>query len=337
MKPQVSRESLFNYFAGRATALQKQQIDEWVREEQNRELFFECLAIWENQNSQFTADVQEALARHRNRMAQQPQLADESSEDSEMYAIRPVSWFRWLVAASVSMLLVFGGIRYKNNLLYTTYQVPAGETRTLTLSDGSRVFLNANSSLMVPRFGFGSRTREVVLDGEAEFAIKHMPNHQKFVVQTNKNFEVVVLGTEFVVNTRENRQQVILNKGKVQLLYQEGKASKQLTMKPGNQVTFDPKGHARVKQEASPQNFTLSQEHRFVFEETTLEELSNLFRENYGIRLVFPEKELMQWTVSGAFTANNAEELIETLTSASNLTYQRQGDSLIIAQPPQPR
>ncbi|MBD2699810.1 FecR domain-containing protein [Spirosoma sp. BT702] len=335
MKPQVSKESLFNYFAGRATALQKQQIDEWAKEEQNRELFFECLAIWENQNIQFVADVQDAMQRHTNRMISEPDDTNAPVSLPEVVE-RPLgagSLFRWLVAATVAGVLLVSGVRFSDKLIYTTYQAPFGQTRSITLSDGSRITLNANSTLQVPRFGFGQRTRKVILAGEADFAIKHMPNHQKFIVQTNKNFEVVVLGTEFMVNTREHGRKVILNKGKVQLLYQEGEMNKQLTMKPGNLVLFDRQGHVSLKQAANPQELRSWKVHRFVFDQTTLEEISTLFRENYSIYLDFPDEELRQWAVSGAFTANNAEELIEALTSASNLTYKRQGDTLIVVQP----
>ena len=57
-----------------------------------------------------------------------------------------------------------------------------------------------------------------------------------------------MLGTEFLVNTREKAKKVVLNKGKVQLLYQEGETSKQLMMKPGNLVTFDQTGRVSLKQ-----------------------------------------------------------------------------------------
>jgi ferric-dicitrate binding protein FerR (iron transport regulator) len=63
-----------------------------------------------------------------------------------------------------------------------------------------------------------------------------------------------------------------------------------------------------------------------------LAEISNLFAQNYGITLQIPDQSLTQWTISGAFKAYSADELIETLASASNLTYQRQGKTIIITQ-----
>ena len=335
MKTQVSKESLLNYFAGRATALQKQAIDEWVKDEENRELFFIQLAMWESQNPQFIADDSQALERHRQRMLDgnitrlAPQLV--TSEEPTTRWLNSTG-FRWMMAASISVILLLSGLYFKDNLLFSTYSTSFGQTRLVKLSDGSQITLNANSSLRVPRFGFGHKNRRVRLMGEADFSIKHLPDHQNFVVQTDKNFEVVVLGTEFMVNTREKTKKVVLNKGKVQLLYQEGKASKQLTMKPGNLVTFDTKGRVSLKETVKPENFTSWKEHRFVFDGTTLAEIGSLFKENYGIELQIPDKTLAQWTISGAFKAYSADELIETLASASNLAYRQQGDTIVITQ-----
>ncbi|WP_332368063.1 DUF4974 domain-containing protein [Spirosoma telluris] len=69
-----------------------------------------------------------------------------------------------------------------------------------------------------------------------------------------------------------------------------------------------------------------------MFDGTTLAEISNLFAQNYGITLQIPDRALTQWTISGAFTAYSADELLETLASASNLSYKRHGNTIVITQ-----
>ncbi len=338
MKNNITKATLFNYFAGGASALQKQLIDDWAKDENNREFFFECLSQWEIQNLQYEVNVQDALERHQQRIHHQPvnnsaRLPEPVSGNLVERRIIP-SWFGGIMAASVGIVLLLGGFFFKDDVLFTTYHTAFGETRSVLLTDGSLVTLNANSSLQIPRFGFGQKTREVRLNGEADFFITHTPDDRHFVVRTDKHFDVVVLGTEFLVNTRDKESKVVLNKGKVQLLYQEGNAEKQLTMKPGNLVTFDQKGHLSLKQTLRPQDHTAWKEHRFVFAETTLSDISRLFAENYGITLQITDKALSQWTISGSFTAYSAEELIETLTSASNLRYQKQGNTIVISEEP---
>lgn len=330
MKTQVTKETLYNYFSGRATVFQKQMIEDWAQDRQNRELFYGYLALWEREHPQYVADPEVAMDRHRARMAQQ----NENEVETEEFVVERRISSRFMMAASIAFLVLLGGWVFRENILYKTHSTAYGQTRTLKLEDGSQVVLNANSSLKVPRFGFGHRTREVYLTGEANFSVTHTVNHQSFVVKTERDFDVVVLGTEFVVNTRPAAAKVVLNKGKVQLRYQEGNAQKQLTMKPGDLVTMEAGGKANLRQIAKPQNYAAWQEHRFVFEETTLKEVAQLFEDNFGIPVEIPETELAQWTLSGSFTANNAEELLETLTEAANLSYRKEENKIIITTNP---
>lgn len=334
MKTHVTKELLFNYFAGRTTTFQKQLIDEWVKDAANREQFFAWLEHWESQNPQYVADVQSAVERHQRRMTQG---AEEDGFSEKDPAVPAVEWWQpwatWVAAASVAFLLAAGWI-YRDKLLNETYTTAYGQTRHLMLADGSEVTLNANSSLKVSRFGFGSRTRDVELAGEASFSVTHTPDDQPFVVKTARNFEVVVLGTEFTVYNRERGGKVVLNKGKVQLRYQQGRSPRQLTMKPGDLVTLDRRnGPVQLRQLTQPENLSAWRENRFVFEETTLEEITHLFRENYGLELEITNPKLAEWTVSGSFTAHNAEELLESLMEGSALTYKRTGNHIVITEP----
>ncbi|MVM30013.1 hypothetical protein GO755_08215 [Spirosoma sp. HMF4905] len=68
----ITNQLLFAYFAGCATDLEKQFIAEWAKHPSNRELFFSCLASWEDQNPQFKADVDRAIEQHQQRMASRP-------------------------------------------------------------------------------------------------------------------------------------------------------------------------------------------------------------------------------------------------------------------------
>lgn len=333
MESQVTKETLFNYFAGKATVFQKQMIDEWAKTPQNREVFFAYLAQWEGENPQYTPNAQAALQRHQERIARQINLQD------EVQPIQPKSYFQrrlpsMMWAASIIFVMVVGAWVFRENITFKTYQTGYGETQSLALVDGSQVVLNANSSLKVPRFGFGNQTREVLLTGEASFVVTHKTDNQKFVVKTHQNFDVVVLGTEFVVSTRSRGAKVVLNKGKVQLRYQQGNTQRQLMMKPGDLVTLDAKKGTQLRKIAQPENHAAWKNHRFVFEETTLAEVAQLFEDNFGIQMEIPEADLAQWTLSGSFTAKNAEELIETLTEASNLSFYKKDNKIIITTNP---
>ncbi|MFT3822276.1 MAG: FecR domain-containing protein [Chitinophagaceae bacterium] len=85
-------------------------------------------------------------------------------------------------------------------MLYNTMYTPKGRQFQLVLPDGSRVWLNAASTIRYP-VAFSSKERRVELNGEAYFEVAHDKNWP-FYVQT-KNQQVQALGTSFNVNAFE--------------------------------------------------------------------------------------------------------------------------------------
>ncbi|WP_440134999.1 FecR family protein [Chitinophaga sancti] len=95
-----------------------------------------------------------------------------------------------------------GQLSYQANgssaVMYNTVTTPHGGQYQLTLADGSRVWLNAASSIRFPT-AFTGKERQVSITGEAYFEIAQQPNHP-FFVQVNaadKDLTVKVLGTSF--------------------------------------------------------------------------------------------------------------------------------------------
>jgi ferric-dicitrate binding protein FerR (iron transport regulator) len=312
MEPQFSKNTLFNFFAGHATPLQKKVIEEWLGEETNRELFFEWLKEWENEHPQFVADPEVAFRKlqAKRRGVDQP---------VQPGVTRRLPWWgftaRAIAAAVVLVLLASLWIGW-DAIRYRHYATAFGEIRTLTLADGSRVVLNANSSLRVPRFGFGSATREVVLAGEAQFLVRHTPTDQKFIVRTPDRMAVEVLGTEFVVYSRTRGSRVILQKGSVQL---RNAANRVISVAPGDVVTLDKKGVFQVKSRQPVENYAAWKENRFVFDRTSLREVAQLIAENFGTRVRIPDTTLARQSISGTFRARNAREMLDMVADVSGI------------------
>ena len=329
MNTEINKELIFNYFLGKASAIQKQMIEDWTIESPNREQFFAWLQEWEHQNSQYFPDVEKGIERHWSRFNSADSYPDYQTEVltlpySSSIGLRQK--VNWLIAATVLLVLFSGGWLFSDSLRYKLYTTDFSETLRVELSDGSKIVLNANSTLRVPRFGFGSKTREVIFNGEADFDIAHTKDNERFVVKTNNSIEIVVLGTRFNVYTRSRGTKVILNKGKVQLNYQEGAAMKRLTMKPGDLVTMDVNGKASLQKTDNPEKFSAWKFHRFVFDKTTLHEVCHLFEDNFGIQVQIPDSNVAQLTISGSFTALNADELLGILTDDSGLNYEKSTD-----------
>jgi transmembrane sensor len=335
MTNKVNKELLQKYFAGNASIYEKNLIDEWAKEPKNQETFYFLLSQKESQQPQFMADTEAAVARHFERFQQKEQeiVVLEVDEKFNKKPFYKLAWKKWALTASVFLIVGLGIWLNQNAIFYKTHQTEFGEIKSFELPDGSNIVLNSNSKLRIPRFGFGSKVREVFLEGEGQFSIKHTIDHLPFVVKTNQGLEVVVLGTEFTVFSRSRGVKVVLNKGKVRLQYPNGKKSKQLLMTPGESIAFDKTNQLKEITQTVPQSEPAWKEHRFVFEETTLGEISQIFDENFGVKVKFASPDLEKWTVSGSFTARNADELLEVLSEASNLNIKHENDYFLIANP----
>jgi transmembrane sensor len=332
MEPTVNKYLIFDYFAGKSTPMQKRLIQEWLHAEAHREKYYQWLVEWEHQSPQYLPELDGKLERYVHFMQENPArpVADTTlSIESTSPAPRSL-WLKWLVAATLLLSCGLLGWGNKDMLLYKTYQTSYNQTKSLQLKDGTRVAMNSNSSLRVPRFGFGSKTRQVVLKGEANFSVTHTIDHQRFIVKAENGLEVVVLGTEFTVYSRQRGSKVVLTKGKVQLRYQEGNARREVIMKPGELVSLDPQGRANVRKTAAPQNYAAWAAHRFVFEGTSLSELTQLFEDNFGLKIKIEGEGIKQLTLYGSFQAQSAEELLQALTEAANLRYSQSNDTITI-------
>ena len=95
----------------------------------------------------------------------------------------------------------------KNKLIYNTLSTPRGGQYQLTLSDGTRVWLNAASSLRYPvRFDYQGE-RQIFLEGEAYFEIA--PNRKQPFVVTVNDMRVEVVGTHFNVSAYQDEEQIM--------------------------------------------------------------------------------------------------------------------------------
>ncbi|GAB4033713.1 FecR family protein [Spirosoma jeollabukense] len=333
MESEINKELLISHFARKTSPLQRELIAQWLQQRENEEQYYEWLEEWEIQHPQYLTQPERSLQRYSRFLAENPHTAEGEEISEPPIAPLPVRWYNrsWLVAASALLILGLGALLFRHQILYQTYQTPFGESRFIRLADGSTVALQANSTLRVPRWGFGQKTRDVMLTGEANFSVTHTTTDQKFVVKTDNQLEVVVLGTEFTVFARKRGARVVLNRGKVQLQYQEGQTARQLTMKPGDLVTLDRENHIALKTVKHLQTIQpVAKEKRFVFQETTLEEVSYMLEENYGLQVKINDQALAERVLMGSFQADNVDQLLQSISELLDVNVVRQGNQVQI-------
>lgn len=113
--------------------------------------------------------------------------------------------------------------------------IPRGGEYRLFLPDGTRVWLNASTSIKYPT-KFDGAERKVFVSGEAYFEVAKDPEHP-FIVQTDQQ-EIKVLGTHFNVRTYNKARTITtLAEGSVKVMTTNG-FSKSIVIKPGQQAVL---------------------------------------------------------------------------------------------------
>lgn len=204
--------------------------------------------------------------------------------------VRSVPRWAYTSAASVAVLLAgFWAYQYA----YVEQQIQTGnaQLQTVTLPDGSAVTLGANSRLRVPGRLAWQTNRQVWLTGEGSFAVQKVRQnqtrpHRKFTVHTHRT-DVAVLGTHFTVYTRPRRTEVLLEEGRVELT--DPTTHQTLTMKPGEVVAYvgaTGPGRRVLTGAGGQRPLTAWRENLLVFNNAGMDELTERFREVYGLQLM---------------------------------------------------
>lgn len=321
MDARISKKHIFEYLSGRVTPIERSWVEEWIKNPENKELYFNWLFEWENQSLQYAVDQSAGWEKLSLRMDALASFQEGNvvMEEAEPEIKRPdLTNGAWAIAASLLLFIGVGWV-FGDSLKYKTYKTSYGETLKVNLSDGSHAYLNANTRLKVPRFGFGNTVREVELDGEAAFSVVKTKNRKRFVVTASDTVKVEVLGTEFSVFARPRETKVSLKSGSVKIDYQSHKQSKYLSMEPGDITSVSQKGNIAIAKKQNTNIATAWQEQRYIFNQTPLSEIIMMVEENFGIKVKVEDPLISQRTITGNFKTKTADDLLKTISQVLDL------------------
>lgn len=221
-------------------------------------------------------------------------------------------WASW--AAVILLLFALGVGLYvsQNQTSQLTYQTAYGEIKSFELPDGSLVKLHANSYLTFDEAWGKGEDREVWLRGEAYFDVEKKPSTQaKFSVHTS-DLKVEVLGTEFNVDTRKEKTEVVLNEGKIKLQL-EDKANKTILMEPGDLVSYSHKENKLAQTKTDPHIRSSWKEGVQQFNKSPLPEVMSKIEEIYGIRIEIDDPALFDRRLTIGIPVESLEIALATL------------------------
>ncbi|MDP4128906.1 MAG: FecR domain-containing protein [Bacteroidota bacterium] len=207
--------------------------------------------------------------------------------------------------------LVLQGVSGSLEKSFNTLTTPNGTQYQITLADGSRVWLNAGSSLQFPSV-FSGNERRVVLTGEGYFEVAK--NLQKpFLVQSGLGL-VRVMGTHFNVRNYSSEQEFRTSLLEGLVCFKAGEDS--VLLRPGQQSVLTEKGKVRVDSTDTRQA-VVWREHLFWFQAEPFEEIMGEIARWYPIQVVYKGK--IDEHFSGILPRNRS--LIETLRTLELAGY----------------
>ena len=310
-------ELLPRYCEGLATEEERLQVEAWMDEsEENRRMAKQVHALYlatDTLHVMKKVDTEKALSRVKSRMTGK----------------KKTMWWEWAQRAAavlfipllVTLMVQHWGNDEQELAQMMEIKTNPGMTTSLTLPDGTLVFLNSESTLSYPS-RFDGDTRNVNLQGEAYFEVAKNPE-KKFIVSTPHRSQIEVLGTHFNVEAyeKENRVSATLVEGKIGFIYKCDNASKKVLMAPGQKLVYDSKDSKVQLYATSGESEIAWKEGKIIFRDTPLEEGLRMLEKRYNVEFIIKNNRLKGDSFTGAFTNQRLERILEYFQLSSRIRW----------------
>jgi transmembrane sensor len=329
-------QKLANYIQGKCSPEEAKEIQKWLSTPEGEKYLLsqmdQDMALLERKPEIMrNHPVQSLLLYHKitEALAAQQQLHPEKPVKIVSHLNKGLYQSRWYQLAAVLtglLLIAFASwfIWGKENKII--YQTAYGETKQVTLPDGSTVFLNGNTILSYAENWDEQQARRVWLEGEAFFSIVHTANDQRFFVHTSEDFNVEVLGTTFNVLKRKDKTKVTLNTGKIRLNLKEEISAEPILMKPGELVELNDASSKIIKKAVNPEIYSSWKSSKMAFEDTSLADIIVLLEQTYGLTVEISDPSLLELKFNGTVPSDNVDILLEGFSQLFDLNIKRQGN-----------
>ncbi|NBC05151.1 MAG: DUF4974 domain-containing protein [Bacteroidetes bacterium] len=334
-KPNI--QLLQAYLDGDCTFAEKQTVEQWLDQSpEHINLLEGLLKPDENSLSNFNRDKVKAQIVQEVGVESDKKIDNPVKQDETRAPVISFTIKRWersqtvgLVRAAATILVIttavmtawlMGGTGETTEPFYTEVISPIRTITTRTLPDGTRVELNANSSLKYRTF-FSTDERNVYLEGEAFFDVEPDPK-RPFKVHSGQ-LTTTVLGTEFNVKyiPGSGDVEVALVEGRVEVdISGEERLYSSLTLEPNQWVRYSNNEKQMAIQEGI-QTKILWRDGILEFKDNTLLEVALSLENWYGVEVEIEEHSANELKITGTFDNESLEHILETLNFVADVEY----------------
>ena len=310
------------YYAGETTHEEEQQINKWLEENQAPE--------FDGERSQF-----KYFQKARNATIPQDFLEkfEKAILNSQSERKNPLKWAIG-IAASIILLISIYFLANLTNPSTEIQQLSLANNVTevpleITLEDGTKLWLNKESSLQYPE-AFDRDRRWVTLSGEAYFQVSPDPQ-RPFVIQTESS-NTEVIGTSFNIRNYHHEPvvEVWVESGKVAFSSVKDQLQEKVFINSGEMVSFDKRANSISKRKIGNQNHLAWKTGKLVFQDVPLDEVFDVLSENFNIRFLVKNDALLNCHFIGTFDNEKLEDILQLISFSMNITFDMNNEGYVI-------
>lgn len=217
-------------------------------------------------------------------------------------------------------------------LVYNKLTVPYGKKFQIILSDGTKVHLNAGTSLKYPVKFIKGENRQVFLDGEAYFEVTKDESNP-FVVSADE-IDIRVLGTQFNVSSypEDDHINTVLIEGAVSVYNKDEAYNPETTtiLKPGFKAAWEKKNNQIVIEEADTEMYTAWINGRIIFRHTSFKNIIKKLERHYNVVIVNNNEALSNEQFAASFDIETIEQVLKSFNANYAIDYTIKNNQIII-------
>lgn len=330
------------YLAGESNKADEKKVQRWLKADpKNKQLMKEFRRIWEASekgNDQFRNhfDPEEDWDHLRSRILRESEenKAYDSSDvnfNSSSYHKNTKSRFTQFikVAAIILIASLLGILSYQHLYQQPELAEPTlreismdkGQRGNVTLSDGTKVTLNAESKIILPDV-FRSDRREVTLEGEAYFDVTHNPE-RPFIIHTDEAV-VEVLGTSLDIRSYPSDEsvQVVVKEGSVSLKSKSDCLKRDTVLNAGERGQFFISENRIEKYKVDDFELFLGWTDGFLkFKDAPLHEVAGDLERKYNIEIRFDDQQLKDLRLTAELKSRTLQNNMDVISTSLGIKY----------------
>ncbi len=244
-----------------------------------------------------------------------------------------LTWRRVAAFLACALLLGTAFYLYRQNNAELSVSTKYGILKRICLPDSSEIVLNGHSSLRYKKNWAPDANREVWLDGEAFFDVRHQLNQNsatqlsRFIVHT-QYLNVEVVGTEFDIRKRRGLTEVVLMRGRIRV-YSPDALFNEIQMEPGDMVSFDSADKKIYRSTTIPENYSSWKDKKLVLTNAPLGEIIGYIKDNYGKEIILSDSTLAKRTIGGEVDLSSLQDVLFILSKTLDIDIEEKEDTLL--------